>query len=232
MLFSVGLHVVAVLIFLTASRERQSVLLEAPGETVFEVEVIADPRQGQPLPEEQDASAEPAPEPKPPAASEQVATPETPPPPPPEPSDLPLPPPPQQARPAAPPPPPPTPPAPANTSPPVQLGAGPEGRDEGTTAIIISDITTPPDRDPAYNNLPPTYPLEAARRGQHGTVVLRLFIAPDGNVMSAEVAESSGFPILDRAAREAVAHWRFRPAKLEGHPIPGSILYRLTFELG
>jgi protein TonB len=114
----------------------------------------------------------------------------------------------------------------------VRLGAGPEGRDEGTTDIIISDITTPPDRDPTYKNIPPRYPPEAARRGQQGTVTLRLYIAPDGNVMSAEVAESSGFPLLDRAARDAVAHWRFRPAKLEGHAIPGSLLYRLVFQLG
>lgn len=235
MLFSVGLHVVAVLVFLTASRDRQSALLEVPAETPIEVEVISDPKLGRPPLEEQDARAETTPETPPPAAPapEQATAPETPPPPEPEQADLPLPPPPppQQARPAAPPPPAPAP-AAVQAPPAVRLGAGPEGRDDGTTDIIVSDITTPPDRDPEHANIPPRYPPEAARRGQQGTVVLRLYIAPDGNVMSAEVAGSSGFPLLDRAAREAVTRWHFRPAKLEGHAIPGSLLYRLVFELG
>ena len=67
-------------------------------------------------------------------------------------------------------------------------------------------------------NIPPTYPLDAARRGEHGTVTLRLTIGTGGEVLEAEVAKSSGSPRLDRAAREQIATWHFTPAMQDGKP--------------
>ena len=70
----------------------------------------------------------------------------------------------------------------------------------------------------ATGNIPPSYPLDAARRGEHGTVTLRLTIGTDGAVLAAAVAKSSGSPRLDRAARDQIDTWHFTPAMRDGKP--------------
>jgi protein TonB len=45
------------------------------------------------------------------------------------------------------------------------------------------------------------------------------------------VARSSGFPALDGAARDAVFAWRFRPATVDGQPVPGAIRTTVHFRL-
>ena len=48
------------------------------------------------------------------------------------------------------------------------------------------------------------YPPEAVARGLEGEVRLLLILSPAGNVLEARIAGSSGHPLLDRAATEAV----------------------------
>lgn len=67
-------------------------------------------------------------------------------------------------------------------------------------------------------NVPPAYPPDAARRGEHGTVTLRLTIGTDGSVLEAKVAKSSGSERLDRTARDQIATWHFRSATHNGKP--------------
>lgn len=62
------------------------------------------------------------------------------------------------------------------------------------------------------------YPMASARRHEEGRVVLRVLIGSDGIPQRVEVEESSGFPQLDRAAREAVQKWRFSPGTRNGVP--------------
>ena len=63
----------------------------------------------------------------------------------------------------------------------------------------------------------PMYPLEARRRAQHGTVLLRIEVAADGAVERVEIARTSGFDLLDDSAIETVrARWRFVPARRDG----------------
>lgn len=50
-----------------------------------------------------------------------------------------------------------------------------------------------------------TYPNMARRGQQQGVVVLEFVLNPDGSLASCEIEKSSGFPLLDRAARKAVA---------------------------
>lgn len=58
----------------------------------------------------------------------------------------------------------------------------------------------------------PEYPELARKWGWQGVVVLRIDVDPDGNVVSAEVLESSGYEILDKAAVDTVKNaWSFRP---------------------
>jgi TonB family protein len=50
-----------------------------------------------------------------------------------------------------------------------------------------------------------TYPEAARRRGTEGLVRLRLSVAEDGSLITARLVESSGSPLLDRAALDLIA---------------------------
>jgi protein TonB len=68
--------------------------------------------------------------------------------------------------------------------------------------------------DAAYlQNPQPPYPSMSRRLGEEGKVLLKVRVLPDGNPASVDVEKSSSFGRLDEAARQAVARWRFVPAK-------------------
>jgi periplasmic protein TonB len=69
------------------------------------------------------------------------------------------------------------------------------------------------------------------RYGEQGTVTLRVMVRADGRAGQVEVRRSSGFPMLDDAAREAVQDWRFNPATRDGKPVPEWYLVPVTFTL-
>jgi protein TonB len=76
---------------------------------------------------------------------------------------------------------------------------------------------TPPRSEAAHlNNPPPNYPLAAQRRGDHGTVQLRLIVTAEGLAKNVVVEQSSGHRALDEAAVAAVRNWRFVPARQGG----------------
>lgn len=66
---------------------------------------------------------------------------------------------------------------------------------------------------------------------EEGRVVLRLQISADGRVLESKIERSSGFVRLDEAARQALVLCRFRPATLDGQPIPSTVLLPYRFEL-
>lgn len=70
---------------------------------------------------------------------------------------------------------------------------------------------------------------ELAVEGAEGTVALRALVSVDGAVRSVEVAASSGSPVLDRAAADAVRRWRFTPATRDGVPIDAYALLRIRY---
>jgi periplasmic protein TonB len=70
---------------------------------------------------------------------------------------------------------------------------------------------------------------ELVVQGAEGTVTLRALIAADGSVRSVDVATSSGSPVLDRAAAEAVRRWRFAPATRDGVPIEAYAILRIRY---
>jgi len=235
---SIALHALALAAFITVSSDRQEALVApaVPEQPAIEVDILADPRAGAP---EQDAATEAQPVPPPEetpteAPAEQAATPTEAA----EPTPAPL----EQVETAPPPPSPPAPPtpppraaatAPALRLPPPRLRAGSatEGRPDGTTDIILSERSVPPGPDPSRYNMPPRYPQEAARRGQQGMVVLSVTVATDGTALSVQVAESSGYPLLDRAAQDAVTKWHFRAGQEGGITMPANIPVRLSFIL-
>lgn len=66
---------------------------------------------------------------------------------------------------------------------------------------------------------PPRYPIESRRKREQGTVVLALTVGLDGAVENLTIAQSSGFPRLDAAARDAVRNWRWKPTTRDGQPV-------------
>ncbi|MFA4445196.1 energy transducer TonB, partial [Xanthomonas perforans] len=70
---------------------------------------------------------------------------------------------------------------------------------------------------------PPRYPSAALRRGDAGDVVVRVDVDAAGNPGGVTLVQRSGSRDLDRAAMEAVRHWRFHPAQRNGQPVAGSM---------
>jgi protein TonB len=75
------------------------------------------------------------------------------------------------------------------------------------------------------------YPREALRNRVQGTVMLRVLVGADGSVLGVEIEKSSGSSSLDRAAREAVARWRFHPATRNGVAHSAWASVPVTFDL-
>ncbi len=77
---------------------------------------------------------------------------------------------------------------------------------------------------PLQGQMPaPQYPPVALRRGEQGTVVVRVEVDATGYPSGVTLVGRSGSRELDRAAMETVRRWRFRPAQQDGRAIPGSI---------
>lgn len=77
----------------------------------------------------------------------------------------------------------------------------------------------------------PIYPADAKRRREQGTVLLRVRVGSNGFPELVEIARSSGSFRLDRAGREAVLRWRFRPVQIDGRAIPAEGLVPIAFHL-
>lgn len=80
-------------------------------------------------------------------------------------------------------------------------------------------------------NSQPHYPLVARKRGYQGQAIIRVELSPTGEVTTARVAESSGYAMLDTAARDAVRNWQFAPATRDGRPVAGQIDVPIEFRL-
>lgn len=88
-----------------------------------------------------------------------------------------------------------------------------------------------PQLDAGARNPPPVYPRRARRLGQEGTVLLRVRVSASGRPIAVEVADSSGHPLLDEAARVAVAAWVFQPARRGTTGVEGLVEVPVVFRL-
>ena len=75
----------------------------------------------------------------------------------------------------------------------------------------------------------PSYPAQALRNGESGTVLLRVHVGADGIPYDVDLVQSSRSRTLDRAASDAVRRWRFRPATRGGQPVPGEVQVPISF---
>lgn len=103
---------------------------------------------------------------------------------------------------------------------------------EENNAVATQLAYIPPSQHAAYlKNPKPAYPTQARKRGMEGRVILRVFVRADGGVKSVELQQSSGYELLDRAARITVLRWRFAPATRGGHAVDGEVLIPFDFRL-
>ncbi len=136
-------------------------------------------------------------------------------------------------------------PMPAVPPPPAPVEASPAAVAAATTPVSPGTMSPPtppaPRREPVeaprydadyLDNPAPAYPALARRLGEQGRVLLRVYVLADGTAGQVEIRESSGHERLDRAAREAVARWRFVPARQGERPVAAWVLVPISFNLG
>lgn len=70
----------------------------------------------------------------------------------------------------------------------------------------------------------PQYPAESLRQQHTGAVTLEFDLDQSGGVSAARVRKSTGYPLLDEAARGALEKCSFKPAMRNGVPIGGTAL--------
>lgn len=114
-------------------------------------------------------------------------------------------------------------------------GSGrPNGRPSGRHGSGAGDNGST--RGPGFSlgsagNPMPSYPPVARRRGIEGKVVLDVLVSAEGQALSVEIARSSGSSLLDEAARETIARWRFRPAMREKEAVEARATVPVQFTL-
>jgi protein TonB len=90
----------------------------------------------------------------------------------------------------------------------------------------------PRDRDATLlNRLAPSYPPEAFRAREEGTVVVRAQVDELGNASQVEIVSRSGSRILDRAAMNEVRKWKFNPAIRNGRTVASSVQVPVDYKL-
>jgi TonB family protein len=75
----------------------------------------------------------------------------------------------------------------------------------------------------------PRYPEPARPLRQRGSVIVELVVGEDGQPRELRIVESAG-PLLDDAALQAIATWRYAPAQTDGLEVASVLRVKLDFE--
>lgn len=103
---------------------------------------------------------------------------------------------------------------------PVHAGTGRRG------PVQIPEEAVPP---VALERPMPAYPDGARRSGVQAEVVARVVIDEDGTVSAVEILR--GHPDFDALVRDALRHWRFQPATVDGRALAVYQIVRVPFRL-
>src|SRR4030095_4883934 len=99
-------------------------------------------------------------------------------------------------------------------------------------AAAPAPALVPPRFDAAYlDNPAPAYPSVSRRQHEEGRVMLRVRVGADGRAESVDIATSSGYDRLDRAAQDAVRRWRFVPARRGAEAVAAFVNVPISFTL-
>lgn len=84
----------------------------------------------------------------------------------------------------------------------------------------------------ASSELQPPYPPSEQRAEVEGSVTIRIRIGTDGRVKSVEKVRGNNDSFFEATERQALRHWRFKPATLDGRPVESmktmTVHFRLT----
>jgi protein TonB len=80
-------------------------------------------------------------------------------------------------------------------------------------------------------NPKPPYPISSRRRGEEGTVLLKVLVTREGAAATVNVEKTSGFVALDQSAVDTVRKWRFAPARRGTEAVESTVLVPVVFEL-
>ncbi len=88
------------------------------------------------------------------------------------------------------------------------------------------------DAIPRYRSNPlPDYPYLARQRHWEGVVWLLVDVSHKGRVTALNVAESSGYGVLDKSALKSVRRWQFVPAQRLGVAVDSQVRVPVEFRL-
>jgi len=75
------------------------------------------------------------------------------------------------------------------------------------------------------------YPVQARALGEQGQVDLSIVVLPNGRPGAITIVKSSGYLVLDNAARDSVLTWHITPAEQAGRPVVSVLSYWVRFQL-
>ena len=92
-------------------------------------------------------------------------------------------------------------------------------------------VYTKVDENPApIKTAKPEYPLDLKRDGVSGLAAVSCVIDETGNVISCKVTKSSN-PGFEKPALDAIAKWKFKPAKKDGKEVKVKVTIPFRFNL-
>jgi TonB family protein len=109
---------------------------------------------------------------------------------------------------------------------------GPRGVEVRSILTAGSDGVTMPVLIPE-SKVAPAYPEEARQSKVEGKVILEAVIDQTGDVRKVRVMESepADYEPFVQSAVEALRHWRYEPARLDGEPVDVYFTVRFEFKL-
>ena len=100
------------------------------------------------------------------------------------------------------------------------------------TAPTLSPLEMIHEARPIYRSNPsPKYPRIARIRGYQGNVLLDVLVNKDGKVHDLKIYRSSGYPLLDKAAKSSVKYWLFEPGMIGEEKVNMWVRVPIRFEL-
>ena len=77
------------------------------------------------------------------------------------------------------------------------------------------------------NSVQPVYPDTARKAGLAGNVFLKLKVNVDGS--PSDIRVTKGQPVFVKPAIDAISQFRFKPAELDGKPVPVWMTHQISF---
>jgi periplasmic protein TonB len=107
-------------------------------------------------------------------------------------------------------------------------GAGPAT----VEPVKPTPVMVGPQLDDRYaRELQPSYPPAEQRAGREGRVVVRVLVGVDGRVKQVEQVAAASDAFFEATQKQALGHWRFKPATRDGIPVEGWRTMTVTFHL-